>query len=209
MSGIFEIGLDPGLRDMSRPQHDRSSQFFDGSTGLRGATVVALLFLAACQRERRELRLDPPVAAALDGVKLMPNGIGGAPPQVNTALSKPYSNNAYDLALGKRLYSWFGCAGCHAEGSGGAGPPFLDGWWQYGPDIASIFASIRNGRPGGMPAFGDKLTTEQIWQLAGYVQSMGAYSAKTAYPGRNDDSDARPAENRAPAALMFRKFPEP
>ena len=51
-----------------------------------------------------------------------------------------------------------------------------------------------------MPAFGDKLTTEQIWQLTGYVRSMGAYSASTAAPARNDDLQTRPAENRAPAA---------
>ena len=55
-------------------------------------------------------------------------------------------------------------------------------------------------RPDGMPAFRDKLTTEQIWQLAGYVQAMGAYSAQTAAPNRNDEMQARPSENRAPAA---------
>jgi mono/diheme cytochrome c family protein len=39
-------------------------------------------------------------------------------------------------------------------------------------------ASIRDGRPHGMPAFRDKMTIEQIWQLAGYVQTIGAYSAE-------------------------------
>ena len=47
--------------------------------------------LAGCQREERELRLDPPLAAALDRVALMPNGISGAPPQVYFELGKPYS----------------------------------------------------------------------------------------------------------------------
>jgi cytochrome c oxidase cbb3-type subunit 3 len=165
--------------------------------------------LSACQREERELRLDPPVAAALNGIALMPNGIGGEPPPIYAALSQPYANNAYDLAQGKRLYTWFGCSACHGNGEGGKGPAFLDGWWQYGPDIVSIVASIRDGRPNGMPAFGTKLTTDQVWQLAGYVQAMGAYTAKTAYPGRNDDAETRPAENRAPAALLFKNFPEP
>lgn len=139
----------------------------------------------------------------------MPDGIGGAPPQVYVALSKPYANNAYDLAQGKRLYSWFGCPQCHGQGEGGKGPPFLDGWWQYGPDMVSIFASIRDGRPNGMPSFRDRMPTEQIWQLAGYVQAIGAYSAKTAYPGRNDGKQMRPAENRAPAAALFDRFPQP
>ena len=47
------------------------------------------------------------------------------------------------------------------------------------------------------------MTTEQIWQLAGYVQTIGAYSAKTAAPSRNDEKQTRPAENRAPAAILF------
>ena len=44
-------------------------------------------------------------------------------------------------------------------------PSLLDGWWYYGPEMVSIFASIRDGRPHGMPAFGSQMTTEQIWQL--------------------------------------------
>ncbi|MFL9826732.1 c-type cytochrome [Rhodoplanes sp. SY1] len=171
--------------------------------------LVITLATAACQRESRELRLDPPVAAALDGIRLMPNRIGGAPPQVYTALDKPYETNAYAIAEGKRLYAWFGCRDCHGDGEGGKGPAFLDGWWAYGPDMVSIVASIRDGRPHGMPAFRDKLTREQIWQLAGYVQTIGAYSAKIAAPGRSDTTPTRPAENRAPAAIRFDPGPTP
>jgi cytochrome c oxidase cbb3-type subunit 3 len=102
--------------------------------------LAAGIFLASCQREERQLRLDPPVSAALDGVSLMPNGISGTPPQVYFALGQPYEGNAYSLSEGKRLYSWFGCKECHGHGEGGVGPAFLDGWWFYGPEIHSIFA---------------------------------------------------------------------
>jgi cytochrome c oxidase cbb3-type subunit 3 len=174
------------------------------------ASLLAVAVIAAgCQREERQLRLDPPVAAALERVSLMPNKIGGAPPPVYTALERPYEVNAYNLSQGKRLYSWFGCKACHGDGEGGAGPAFLDGWWLYGPQMVSIFSSIRDGRPHGMPPFRDKMTTEQIWQLAGYVQTIGAYSAKTAAPGRNDERQTRPAENRAPAAAAFDEGPTP
>ena len=57
----------------------------------------------------------------------------------------------------------------YMKSQGGSGPSFLDGWWYYGPDIVSIYASIRDGRPHGMPAFRDKLTNDQIWQLTGYI----------------------------------------
>jgi len=89
--------------------------------------------LAGCQREQRQLRLDPPTADALDKVALMPNGIAGAPPQVYFALGEPYQTNAYNLSRGKRLYAWFGCKSCHGDGQGGSGPGFLDD----GSDLAT------------------------------------------------------------------------
>jgi cytochrome c oxidase cbb3-type subunit 3 len=52
-----------------------------------------------------------------------------------------------------------------------------------------------------MPAFRDRLTTEQIWQLAGYIQVMGSYSPPYGAPSRNDEPQTRPSENRAPAAV--------
>jgi cytochrome c oxidase cbb3-type subunit 3 len=168
---------------------------------VRASLCLALmpLLLAACEREQRSLRTPPAIVAALDHVRLMANRIGGATPPVLTNLGHPYENNAYQLSQGKRLYTWFNCKGCHADGGGNTGPALMDGWWRYGPDPASIFATIRDGRPHGMPSFGDKMTTDQIWQLAGYVRTIGAMSAKTAAPSRNDDLQSRPAENRAPA----------
>jgi cytochrome c oxidase cbb3-type subunit 3 len=179
----------------------------------RGMTcLVCALFalgLASCEREERQFRLDPPVAAEFDKLQLMPNGISGAPPEIYYTLDRPYEGNAYNLSEGKRLYAWFGCAVCHGDGQGGIGPSFLDGWWLYGPEMVSIAASIRDGRPNGMPLFRDKMTAEQIWQLAGYVQTIGAYSAKTAAPSRNDNKQVRPSENRAPAAVLFDQGPTP
>src|SRR3954467_8516381 len=121
--------------------------------------ISVVLAVAGCQREERELRLDPPITEALNHVALMPNGISGAPPNVYFALDKPYESNAYNLAHGKRLYSWFGCKSCHGDGQGGIGAVILDGWWYYGPETVTIFASIRDGRPLGMPRFRDKIAT--------------------------------------------------
>lgn len=172
-------------------------------------TLLAGLAVAGCEREEREFRLDPPLLAELSKTRLMHNGISGAPPEIYYALSEPYENNAYNLSEGKRLYAWFGCAVCHGDGQGGIGPAFTDGWWYYGSEMVSIVASIRDGRPHGMPSFKDKMNPEQIWQLAGYVQTIGAYSAKTAAPGRSDTKQVRPGENRAPAAILFNEGPRP
>ena len=108
---------------------------------------VAVYSVCGCEREQREFRLDPPLAAAMSQLRLMPNKIGGAPPEIYFAFDEPYESNAYNLSEGKRLYHWFGCAGCHGEGEGGAGPAFLDGWWNYGPDLVSIAASICKSAP--------------------------------------------------------------
>jgi cytochrome c oxidase cbb3-type subunit 3 len=168
-------------------------------------TAASIAYL----REPRQYRTDPPVSAALEGLKLMPDAIAGTPPEVYFALGKPYEKTAYDLSQGKRLYTWFGCAECHGEGEGGKGPSFLDGWWFYGPSMVSIVSSIRDGRPHGMPAFKNKMTIDEVWQLAGYIKAIGAYSASVNAPARNDDRQTRPAENRAPAAALFNQGPSP
>jgi cytochrome c oxidase cbb3-type subunit 3 len=69
--------------------------------------------------------------------------------------------------------------------------------------MVSIVSSIRDGRPHGMPPFRTKMTIEQIWQLAGYIQTIGAYKAKVTAPSRNDAKHTRPAENRLPASIIF------
>jgi hypothetical protein len=43
---------------------------------------VALVPVCACKREQRSLRTDPPVAAALNEVRVMPIGIDGVPHDV-------------------------------------------------------------------------------------------------------------------------------
>lgn len=184
-----------------------SSLFF-----LQAGLAVLLLALAGgfgLMWDNRQLRLDPPVSATLENIRLMPSGIGGTPPEVYFALGKPFEGGAYDLSQGKRLYAWFGCPACHGEGEGGKGPAFLDGWWIYGPSMVSIAATIRDGQPHGMPAFRDKMTIDQIWQLAGYVKTIGAYSPPLNAPGRNDDRQTRPAENRGPATILFKEGPSP
>jgi cytochrome c oxidase cbb3-type subunit 3 len=67
------------------------------------------------------------------------------------------------------MYRWFGCDACHGETS----PQQLrlaDGRWRYGGSVPQLYRSIAYGRP-GMPAYAGRVTSQQIWQLAGYVSS--------------------------------------
>src|ERR687885_236266 len=57
-------------------------------------------------------------------------------------------------------------------------------------------ATIRQGRPNGMPSFRGKIPDDQIWEIAAYVRSMSGNVPSDAAPARNDDMHPGPAENR-------------
>jgi cytochrome c oxidase cbb3-type subunit 3 len=95
---------------------------------------------------------------------------GGSPPAPDPEGAK-YDGNAQAIATGKRLFDWYNCSGCHFHGAGGIGPSLMDTSWIYGDRIDQIYASIYQGRPNGMPSWGAKLSTTEIWELAAYIRS--------------------------------------
>jgi cytochrome c oxidase cbb3-type subunit III len=136
-----------------------------------------LVFLPACEREQRQFQV--PAAAA------------SSPAPQRTR----YEENAYAVSQGKMLFRWFNCNGCHAAGGGGMGPALMDDAWRYGRESQSVYASIMQGRPNGMPAFRGRITDDQAWQLVAYVRSMSGLLAKDVAPGRNDGIAAGEPEN--------------
>lgn len=55
--------------------------------------------------------------------------------------------------------------GCHAaNGGGGMGPALSEGRFIYGSNPANLFLSIYQGRPNGMPAWGEILPESTIWE---------------------------------------------
>jgi cytochrome c oxidase cbb3-type subunit III len=151
--------------------------------------AVALgLALAACEREERRFRETPPAASPRNVRvgELQPGPAVPAPPAPG-----PYADNAYAIAEGQRLYTQFNCVGCHAHGGGGMGPPLMDDKWIYGSEPANIFATIVEGRPNGMPAFGGKLSNDQVWKLVAYVRSLSGLVPQTATSARDDHMQAK------------------
>jgi cytochrome c oxidase cbb3-type subunit 3 len=112
--------------------------------------------------------------------------------------TSPYEENAYAVAQGKHLYRWYNCNGCHSMGGGGIGPPLMDSEWKYGSDPASIFATIMQGRPEGMPSFGGHIPEDQVWQIVAYVRSMSGQLRKDVAPSRGDTLYPGNAENARP-----------
>ena len=159
--------------------------------------VLLTLSLLACEREDR--RFNPPPAAR-PGAAVRVTQLQPGPPvksvDVPGPLSAqgPYEENAYGVSQGKTLYNQFNCSGCHFQGGGGMGPPLMDANWLYGSEPDKIFETIVQGRPNGMPAFGHKIVTDQVWQLVAYVRSMSGLLRKDVASGRNDDMQVRSQE---------------
>ena len=161
----------------------------------RGAiAVVVLLALTACEREERSFRETP---GAPRNTKRLVSLVAG-PYTADTKVENPYGYNAFGISEGKRLYTWFNCVGCHANGGGGMGPPLMDERWIYGSDPENIFATIEEGRPNGMPSFRGKLPEYQVWQLVAYVRSLSGNVPKDAAGGRQDNMQVRKQEQSLP-----------
>ena len=65
------------------------------------------------------------------------------------------------------------CSACHGiEGTGNpllGAPSLVDDVWLYGGDVETIRTTLREGRNGRMPAFGDKLDNAQIRLLVAWL----------------------------------------
>ncbi|MEP1537981.1 MAG: cytochrome-c oxidase, cbb3-type subunit III [Paracoccaceae bacterium] len=69
------------------------------------------------------------------------------------------------------------CAACHgdnAEGDSEVGAPDLaDAIWLYGGDRAALTETIKNARFGVMPAWGQRLSEEDVRAVSAYVHALG------------------------------------
>lgn len=96
----------------------------------------------------------------------------------------PLAGDASAIEEGHRLFISMNCAGCHGyDAKGGMGPNLTDAYWRYGGVPASIYNSIHDGRPQGMPAWGRALPALDIWRLVAFVQSLGGAVAWNQYHG--------------------------
>ena len=161
--------------------------------------LAAAAALTGCYREKREFQPATGAASAADTTRM--TRIHPGPGEPVQSGSMPYAEgqrddeNAFAVNQGKRLFRWYNCNGCHAQGGGNMGPPLMDDKWLYGHAPAAIYATIVEGRPNGMPAFHGKLPDYQVWQLAAYVRSLSGNVAKDAAPGRSDDMQMKEPEN--------------
>ena len=72
------------------------------------------------------------------------------------------------------------------------GPDLMDDVWIYGSRLEQIHQTLVEGRPNGMPSWGNKVPDQQLWQLAAYVRSMSLPQTLAA------ETDNTPSQSPAP-----------
>lgn len=113
------------------------------------AALVFVVAVSACGGEQDEQALPETVEGTL------PTDTGGAASEG-------------DPARGQSIYASAGCGGCHtlsAAGSTGTVGPNLD---DSNVDFEGAAQQITNGGS-GMPAFGDRLSDQEIADVAAFV----------------------------------------
>jgi cytochrome c oxidase cbb3-type subunit 3 len=76
----------------------------------------------------------------------------------------------------------------------------------YGREPANIYLSIRQGRPYGMPAWGELLSPDGIWDLVAYITSISS-APEDGWGQTTSLSASLPAIQEIPAELV--STPEP
>jgi mono/diheme cytochrome c family protein len=93
-----------------------------------------------------------------------------APEEVQGSLPEAEVPAEGDAEAGGEIFAAQGCGGCHvfeAAGSSGTTGPNLD---DAQPGFEDAYLQVQNGG-GGMPAYGDKLSEEEIANVAAYVSN--------------------------------------
>ena len=152
------------------------------------ALCMAVPVALGCGRDRRPSgRALSPAAMQLGarapdtatGVDSTANRGPGVRPGINASVligaTNPYTGRTDAIVTGRQLFTGMNCSGCHSGyAGGGMGPNLRDSLWIYGSSDADLYATIAEGRPNGMPAWGERLPTQQIWQIIAYLRTLGS-----------------------------------
>ena len=137
--------------------------------------LLGLLVLPSCERLSGAAATSSAGASTAIAGPNVQTAVGPipGPEPTRSAIANPYQGDRGATAEGRTLFVRFNCSGCHGgRAGGGMGPSLRDVDWIYGRTDAQIFSSVAEGRAHGMPAWGTKLTEDQVWKLVAYVKSL-------------------------------------
>lgn len=167
----------------------------------RASLTFSLLILCLCACKREQRIFDPGASGSQPASGTVLNDVAAG--NTSPAGNRPniFTESAYSVSEGKRLYQAYNCVGCHANGGGAIGPALMDSDWIYGSTLEQIHSTIVQGRPNGMPSFAQKIPDYQVWEIAAYVRSMSGQLPSDVAPSRSDHmpsvvpEQARPQEH--------------
>lgn len=159
------------------------------------SSMLGLVVLGACKREERRFRESPP---GMPPTAVRVSSLQPGPGRDTTHSANPYESSAFAQTEGQRLFGWYNCSGCHANGGGGIGPPLMDDKWIYGSEPDQIFATIMEGRPNGMPSFAGRIPAPQVWQIVTYVRSLSGLTPASGRSARADHMMIYPGSQALP-----------
>jgi len=168
------------------------------SSASKDVAVLFLMAFAVCLGGCRSSTNPPPAAS---GDRAAVSDVPGAA-AVNAALHRtnPVDRDPMSIQNGRRLFMWYNCYACHGPHGGGAiGPSLRDRMWRYGDSDSQIFTSIAQGRPNGMPTWGNKVPEIQVWELVAYIRSMGTTREPDPPQAPANESSSDPKELSPPA----------
>ena len=114
------------------------------------------------------------VAAVMAAFVVTAAGCGGDDESGATTANPPAATTTEDGGAGAEVFASAGCGSCHtlaAAGASGTTGPDLD---ELQPDKETVVSQVTNGG-GGMPAFADRLSEQEIDDVAAYVsESAGS-----------------------------------
>jgi mono/diheme cytochrome c family protein len=141
-----------------------------GDATLKPFVIVAALLFFMCPAWAQQSQ-TPPKSAAPAEYKVPPE----AKSQVNPVKPTPES-----IARGKKRYG-YDCAMCHGKNGDGKGDlaadskakvtDFTDPAALKGATDGELFYITKNGK-GEMPPEGERVTTNEIWNLVNYIRSL-------------------------------------
>jgi mono/diheme cytochrome c family protein len=116
--------------------------------------------------------------------------------EVNPVKATPES-----IAAGKKIYR-YDCALCHGDSGDGKGdaskdmkvPNFTDPATLKDRTDGELFYRIKTGH-GDMPPEGNRVKTEQLWDMVNYVRSL----SKKGAPAEQKPAEEKPATEQKPA----------
>jgi cytochrome c oxidase cbb3-type subunit III len=163
--------------------------------------MSSALWLAACGRSEGGSTTGPAAhpAPSMEAIAAVPLGdiAGAGESSLALSVANPYNGNAQAVQEGRDLFVKMNCAGCHGyDAKGAMGPNLTDRYWRYGGVPVSVFKSIYEGRPQGMPAWSGALPPTEIWKLVSYIESLGGTDPTPEYQASLQGD--RQGENVAP-----------